>query len=176
MPLIDPGKKAPDFTLLDQNDEAFKLSDHEDKGVVLFFYPKDCTSGCTLEAQDFSALLRDFRKAGAEVVGISILGTKSKKKFVKDAALKLRMLADDHENDDKKPDPKVAQKYGVWTEKSMYGKTYMGLARTTYFIGPGRKVIQRWDGVKVPDHANQVLEAVRAAGLKAAASDPRPSR
>ncbi len=176
MPPIEPGRKAPDFTLLDQNDEAFKLSDHEDKGVVLFFYPKDCTSGCTLEAQDFSALLKDFRKAGAEVVGISILGTKSKKKFVKYAALKLRMLADDHENDDKKPDPKVAQKYGVWTEKSMYGKTYMGLARTTYFIGPGRKVIQRWDGVKVPDHANQVLEAVRAAGLKAAASDPPPSR
>lgn len=165
MPLIDPGKKAPDFTLLDQDDAPFTLSEHEDEAVVLFFYPKDCTSGCTREAQDFSAMLKDFRKAGAEVVGVSILNTKSKRKFVKDAGLKLRMLADDHENAHKKPDPKVAQKYGVWTEKSMYGKTYMGLARTTYLIGPGRKVLQRWDGVKVPDHAQQVLEAVKAAGL-----------
>lgn len=171
MPLIDPGKKAPDFTLLDQDDAPFALSEHEDQAVVLFFYPKDCTSGCTREAQDFSAMLKDFRKAGAEVVGVSILNTKSKRKFVKDAGLKLRMLADDHENADKKPDPKVAQKYGVWTEKSMYGKTYMGLARTTYLIGPGRKVLQRWDGVKVPDHAKQVLAAVKEAGL-----DPRPSR
>jgi thioredoxin-dependent peroxiredoxin len=176
MPLIDPGKKAPDFTLLDQNDETFKLSEHEDKGFVLFFYPKDCTSGCTLEAQDFSSKLKDFRKAGAEVIGVSILNTKSKRKFVKGAGLKLRMLADDHETDDRQPDPKVAQKYGVWTEKSMYGKTYMGLARTTYLIGPGRTVLQRWDGVKVPDHARQVLEAVRAAGLKAAESGPLPSR
>jgi peroxiredoxin Q/BCP len=171
MPLIDPGKKAPDFTLLDQDEQAFTLSDHEDKAVVLFFYPKDCTSGCTREAQDFSAMLKDFRKAGAEVVGVSILNSKSKKKFVKDAGLKLRMLADDHENADKKPDPKIAQKFGVWTEKSMYGKTYMGLARTTYLIGPGRKVLQRWDGVKVPDHAAKVLEAVKEAGL-----DSLPSR
>lgn len=165
MPLIDPGKKAPDFTLLDQDEQAFTLSEQEDKAVVLFFYPKDCTSGCTLEAQDFSAMLKDFNKAGAEVLGVSILNPKSKKKFVKDAGLKLRMLADDHENADKKPDPKVAQKYGVWIEKSMYGKTYLGLARTTYLVGPGRKVLQRWDGVKVPDHARQVLDAVRTAGL-----------
>lgn len=165
MPLIDAGKKAPDFTLLDQDEQAFTLSNHEDKAVVLFFYPKDCTSGCTREAQDFSAMLKDFQRAGAEVVGVSILSPKSKKKFVKDAGLKLRMLADDHENADKKPDPKVAQKFGVWTEKSMYGKTYMGLARTTYLIGPGRKVLQRWDGVKVPDHARQVLEAVKQAAF-----------
>jgi peroxiredoxin Q/BCP len=171
MPLIDAGKKAPDFTLHDQDEQAFSLSEHEDHAVVLFFYPKDCTSGCTREAQDFSAMLKDFRKAGAEVVGVSILDSKSKKKFVKDAGLKLRMLADDHENADKKPDPKIAQKFGVWTEKSMYGKTYMGLARTTYLIGPGRKVLQRWDGVKVPDHAAKVLEAVKEAGL-----DPLPSR
>lgn len=168
---IEPGRKAPDFTLPDQDDRPFTLSEHEDHAVVLFFYPKDCTSGCTLEAQDFSAMVKDFRKAGAEVVGVSILNTKSKKKFVKEAGLKLRMLADSHENADKKPDPQVAQKYGVWIEKSMYGRTYMGLARTTYLIGPGRKVLERWDSVKVPDHADQVLARVRAAGW-----DPIPSR
>lgn len=168
---IDPGRKAPDFTLLDQNEQAFKLSEFEDRGVVLFFYPKDCTSGCTREAQDFSAMAKDFRKAGAEVVGVSILDPASKQKFVIEAKLKLRMLADDALNKDGKPDPKVAQKYGVWAEKSMYGRKFMGLVRTTYLIGPGRKVLARWDKVAVPDHAKKVLAAVREAGL-----DPIPSR
>lgn len=165
MTLIEPGRKAPTFKLLDQNDEPFILSDHEDHAVVLFFYPKDCTSGCTREAQDFSAMRAKFRKAGAEVIGVSILTTKSKAKFVKDAGLNLRMLADDQTNQEGKPDPKVAQKFGVWVEKSMYGRTYMGLQRTTYLIGPGRKVVERWDKVKVPDHAELVLDAVKAIGL-----------
>lgn len=165
MPLIDPGRKAPAFTLSDQTDTPFNLSDHEDHAVVLFFYPKDCTSGCTREAQDFSSMRSKFRKAGAEVVGVSILPSKSKAKFVEQAGLKLRMLADDQVNDDKKPDPKIAQKYGVWVEKSMYGRTYMGLQRTTYLIGPGRKVVRRWDKVSVPDHAAEVLDAVKALGL-----------
>jgi peroxiredoxin Q/BCP len=172
VPPIQTGRKAPDFTLLDQDDTPFKLSDHEDRAVVLFFYPKDCTSGCTREAQDFAAMAKDFRKAGAEVVGVSILNTKSKKKFVNEAGLKhLRLLADDHQSADQRPDPKVAAKYGVWVEKSMYGRSYMGVARTTYLIGPGRKVLERWDGVKVPAHAARVLERVREAGL-----DPLPSR
>tara|TARA_R110000782_G_scaffold57258_18_gene119745 strand:+ start:43686 stop:44201 length:516 start_codon:yes stop_codon:yes gene_type:complete len=171
MPTIEPGRKAPDFTLNDQNEKPFRLAEHEDHAVVLFFYPKDCTSGCTREAQDFSAMAGDFRKAGAEVVGVSILDPASKKKFVTEAKLKLRMLADDHAGKDGKPDPKVAQKYGVWAEKSMYGRKFMGLVRTTYFVGPGRKVLARWDKVAVPDHAKKVLEAVREAGL-----DPIPSR
>lgn len=165
MTLIEPGRKAPAFKLLDQNSEPFNLSDHKDHAVVLFFYPKDCTSGCTLEAQDFSSMREKFRKAGAEAVGISILPPKSKAKFVKDAGLKLRMLADDATNDEGKPDPKIAQKYGVWAEKSMYGRTYMGVERTTYLISPGGKVAQRWDKVKVPNHAAEVLEAVKALGL-----------
>jgi peroxiredoxin Q/BCP len=171
MPLIEPGKKAPDFTLPDQDDRPFKLSDHEHHAVVLFFYPKDRTPGCTLEAQDFSGLSGEFRKAGAEVVGVSILPTKSKKKFIKEAGLALRLLADTSENAEGKPDPKVASLYGVWAEKSMYGRTFMGIVRTTYLIGPGRKVVRRWDKVSVPDHAAEVLEAVRAAGW-----DPLPSR
>ena len=166
MPLIEPGRKAPDFTLLDQDDQPFTLSEHSDRAVVLFFYPKDCTSGCTREAQDFSTLASAFRKAGAEVVGVSILGTKSKRKFAEDAGLRLRLLADDRVNKDGKPDPKVAPKYGVWAEKSMYGRTYMGLLRTTYLIAPGRTVLHRWDKVRVPDHAGAVLEAVRAEGWK----------
>lgn len=165
MASIEPGKKAPTFKLLDQNDETFNLSDHEDHAVVLFFYPKDCTSGCTREALDFSAMRTKFRKAGAEVIGVSILDSKSKAKFVKQAGLKLRMLADDNTDADKKNDPKIAQKYGVWVEKSMYGKKYMGLQRTTYLIGPRRKVVERWDKVKVPNHAEQVLESVKELGL-----------
>ncbi len=171
MPLIEPGGKAPDFTLPDQDDRPFKLSDHEGTPIVLFFYPKDCTSGCTREAQDFSAMLEDFRKAGADVVGVSILNTKSKRKFAKEAGLKLRLLADSNQSADGKPDPKVAPRYGVWAEKSMYGRRFMGLVRTTYLIGPGRKVVARWDKAAVPDHAAAVLETVRAAGW-----DPLPSR
>lgn len=165
MTLIEPGRKAPAFKLLDQNDETFNLTDHEDHAVVLFFYPKDCTSGCTREAQDFSAMRNKFRKAGAEVIGVSILDSASKAKFVKQAGLKLRLLADDNTNTDGKPDPKIAQKFGVWVEKSMYGKKYMGLQRTTYLIGPGRKVLERWDKVKVPNHAEEVLGAVKDLGL-----------
>ncbi|RMH25479.1 MAG: peroxiredoxin [Planctomycetota bacterium] len=168
---INPGRKAPDFTLPDQDGRPFKLSDHEDKAIVLFFYPKDCTSACTIEAKDFSDLRAKFRKAGAEVVGVSILGTASKQKFAQTAGLKIPLLADDRKNDAKKPDPEIAQKYGVWGEKSMYGRTYMGIIRTTYLIGPGRKVVKRWDKVDVPNHAEEVLEQVKALGL-----DPIPSR
>ncbi len=168
---INAGRKAPDFTLLDQDERPFKLSDHEDKAVVLFFYPKDCTSACTVEAKDFSELRSKFRKAGAEVIGVSILGTASKRKFALTAGLKIPVLADDRKNDAKKPDPEIAQKYGVWGEKTMYGRKYMGIIRTTYLIGPGRKVVKRWDEVEVLDHAEAVLDEVRALGL-----DPIPSR
>lgn len=166
MPPIEPGRKAPDFTLPDQDDRPFTLSERSGRGIVLFFYPKDCTTGCTREAQEFSALAPAFRKAGAEVVGVSILGTKSKRKFAEDAGLHLRLLADDRVGKDGKPDPKVAPKYGVWAEKSMYGRTYMGLLRTTYLVGPDRTVLRRWDRVRVPDHAGAVLEAVQAEGWK----------
>lgn len=168
---INAGRKAPDFTLLDQSERPFRLSDHEDRAVVLFFYPKDCTSACTVEAKDFSQWRTEFRKAGAEVIGVSILGTASKRKFAQTAGLKIPVLADDRKNDEKKPDPEIAQRYGVWSEKTMYGRKYMGIIRTTYLIGPGRKVIRRWDNVEVPDHAEEVLGAVRALGL-----DPIPSR
>jgi len=160
MPLIDPGKKAPAFTLKDQNGDTHKLSDYAGKPLVMFWYPKDATSGCTKEACAFRDLGKDFAKAGAAVVGVSILDEKSKKKFADKESLTYPLLADAATDDDGKPDPKIAPKYGVWVEKSMYGKTYMGIQRTTYLIDADGKVVQRWDKVKVPNHAEEVLEAV----------------
>jgi peroxiredoxin Q/BCP len=161
MSTIEIGKKAPAFTLKDQHGETHRLSQYKGRPVVLFFYPKDMTSGCTQEACDFQDLDSKFKKAGAVVLGISILGTKSKLKFAQKEGLGYPLLADDRENEDGKPDPEIARKYGVWVEKSMYGKTYMGIERTTYLIDADGKVAKRWDKVKVPSHADEVLEAVK---------------
>ena len=161
---IDTGKKAPAFSLKDQEGSTHKLADYAGKPLVIFFYPKDDTSGCTKEACAFRDLKGDFAKAGAEVLGISILDTKSKAKFAGKHDLNFPLLADDAVGDDGKPAPKIADKYGVWVEKSMYGKTYMGINRTTYLIGPDGKVARRWDKVKVPGHADEVLEAARELG------------
>jgi peroxiredoxin Q/BCP len=164
MPLIDPGKKAPAFTLKDQGEQARSLKDYAGSPLVIFFYPKDLTSGCTREACDFRDLGKAFEKAGAAVLGVSILPPKSKKKFADKEGLSYPLLADDRVNDAGKPAPVVCAKYGVWVEKSMYGKTYMGIQRTTYLIGADGKVAQRWDKVKVPGHADEVLAAVRDLG------------
>lgn len=162
MSRIEIGKKAPAFSLKDQHEQTHKLSDYKGKPMVLFFYPKDMTSGCTREACDFQDLCTKFKRAGAAVLGISILPPKSKLKFAEKEGLKYPLLADDRTNDDGKPDPAVCAKYGVWIEKSMYGKKYMGIDRTTYLIDADGKVAQRWDKVKVPDHAEEVLAAVKA--------------
>ena len=159
--MIDPGKKAPAFTLKDQDGAAHALSDYAGSPVVLFFYPKDMTSGCTQEACEFRDLMPKFGKSKAKVFGVSILGTKSKAEFAAKEGLDYPLLADDAAGADGKPDPKVAQKYGVWADKSMYGRTYKGIQRTTYLIGPDGKVARRWDKVKVPGHAAEVLDAVR---------------
>lgn len=163
MALIEPGKKAPAFTLKDQDEVKHALKDCAGRPVVLFFYPKDATSGCTKEACGFGDLLPDFEKVGTRVFGISILGTKSKKKFADKEGLTYPLLADDRVGEDGKPDPVVCAKYGVWVEKSMYGRTYMGIERTTYLIDAQGKVARRWDKVKVPGHVEEVLEAVGGA-------------
>lgn len=170
-PFPAPGDAAPDFTLFDQSGNPFTLSGQRGHALVLFFYPKDCTSACTDEAKDFSRLRPRFRKAGAEVVGVSMLNQRSKRKFIEQAALKLRLLADERVNADKKPDPEVSRRYNVWGEKSMYGRAYMGIIRTTLLIDPVGVVLRRWDGVTVPGHAEEVLGAVTALGL-----GPIPSR
>jgi peroxiredoxin Q/BCP len=152
MSLIDPGKKAPAFTLKDQEGRPHSLSDYTGRAVVLYFYPKDDTPGCTTESCAFQSLLPKFKKMKAEVLGMSILDEASKARFAAKHDLTFPLLADaNHE---------VAEKYGVWQEKSNYGKKYMGIARTTYLIGPDGKVQKRWDKVKVDGHADEVLKAI----------------
>ncbi|MEO1007339.1 MAG: peroxiredoxin [Planctomycetota bacterium] len=158
--MLDPGKKAPAFTLADQSDTKHALKDYAGRPLVLFFYPKDGTSGCTTEACDFRDLLPEFEEMDAAVLGISILDTKSKAKFAKKHDLSYPLLADDRIDADERPDPEVAQKYGVWVEKSMYGKTYMGIERTTFLIDAAGKIAQVWSKVKVPGHAEAVRDAV----------------
>jgi len=154
MPLIDPGRKAPAFALKDQDAKVHKLSDYAGRPVVLYFYPKDDTPGCTTESCNFRDNLPRFKASKAVVLGASILDEQSKAKFASKFDINFPLLADaDHE---------VAEKYGVWQEKSNYGRKYMGIVRTTYLIGPDGKVVQRWDGVKVEGHADEVLAAVKA--------------
>jgi len=158
MPLIDPGKKAPAFTLADQHGEKHKLSDYAGKPVVLYFYPKDDTSGCTKEACQFRDMHPAFDDADAVVLGVSPDSVESHAKFANKHGLEFTLLADPKDATDT---PKVCDKYGVWQEKSMYGKKYMGVVRTTYLIGADGKVVRRWDKVKVPDHAEDVLDTLR---------------
>jgi peroxiredoxin Q/BCP len=152
MPLIDPGRKAPSFTLKDQNGKTHRLSDYAGRRVVLYFYPKDDTPGCTQETCEFQALLPAFAPNKAAVLGVSILDEKSKAKFAAKHGITFPLLAD--------ADHAVAEKYGVWQEKSRYGRTYMGIARTTYLIGEDGKVVQRWDNVKVNGHAEEVVKQI----------------
>jgi len=152
MSLIDPGKKAPAFSLKDQEGKTHKLSDFAGRPVVLYFYPKDDTPGCTKEACAFQDNLPKFKPSKAAVLGVSILDEASKAKFARKHDLTFPLLADaDHE---------VADKYGVWQKKSLYGRAFMGIVRTTYLIGADGKIAKRWDNVKVGGHADEVLEAV----------------
>jgi peroxiredoxin Q/BCP len=152
MPLIEPGKKAPAFALKDQSGKTHRLSDYEGKAVVLYFYPKDDTPGCTKEACDFRDHLPTFKRDKAVVLGISVLDEASKARFADKYDLNFPLLAD--------PDHDIADKYGAWQKKSMYGREYMGVARITYLIGPDGKVVRRWDKVQVDGHAEDVLAAL----------------
>jgi len=152
MSLIDPGKKAPAFALKDQHGKTHRLSDYAGRSLILYFYPKDDTPGCTRESCDFQSKLPKFKPRKAIVFGVSILDEKSKAKFAAKHGLTFPLLADaEHE---------VAEKYGVWQEKSRYGRKYMGIVRTTYLVGADGKVQQRWDNVKVDGHVDEVLAAL----------------
>jgi len=153
MPLIDEGKKAPAFSLADQDGKTHKLKDYAGRPVVLYFYPKDDTPGCTTEACAFRDAQPDFSKVKAVVLGVSVLDTKSKAKFASKHGLNFPLLADE--------DHAIADAYGAWQEKSMYGRKYMGVARITYLIGPDGNVLKRWDKVSPATHADEVLEQVR---------------
>ncbi len=152
MPLIEPGQPAPDFTLRDQNGNEHSLKKYAGRPVVLYFYPKDDTPGCTTETCDFRDNLPRFETANAAVLGVSILDEASKARFAAKHNVTFPLLAD--------ADHAVAENYGVWQEKKNYGRSYMGIARTTYLIDRDGKVARRWDKVKVDGHAAAVLEAV----------------
>jgi peroxiredoxin Q/BCP len=154
MPLIEPGQKAPAFALNDQNGKPHRLSDYAGQPVVLYFYPKDDTPGCTKESCEFRDTLPKFKSEKAVVLGVSILDEASKAKFANKYDLNFPLVSD--------PDHAVADKYGAWQERSMYGRKFMGVARTTYLIDKDGKVAKRWDKVKVDGHVDDVLGAVNA--------------
>ncbi|MEM1386114.1 MAG: thioredoxin-dependent thiol peroxidase [Pseudomonadota bacterium] len=152
--MIEAGQTAPDFTLPRDGDGTVTLSDLKGGPVVLYFYPKDDTKGCTTEALDFTAAMPAFEAAKATVLGVSKDSVAKHDKFRAKHELGITLLSD--END------AVCEAYGVWKEKSMYGKTYMGIERSTFLIDADGKVAEVWPKVKVKGHVDAVLAAVQA--------------
>lgn len=151
--MLEAGSQPPPIDLPAGDGGRVRLDDFAGRPVVVYFYPKDDTSGCTREAQDFTALLEDFRAAGAAVVGISPDGPKSHAKFAAKYDLAFPLASDENKE--------VCAAYGVWVEKSMYGRKYMGVERSTFLIGRDGRIARVWRKVKVPGHAAEVLEAAR---------------
>ncbi|OWU83894.1 alkyl hydroperoxide reductase [Oceanicola sp. 22II-s10i] len=150
----DKGEKAPEFTLPRDGGGEISLSDFAGKPVVLYFYPKDDTPGCTLESKDFTAAGDAFAAEGATIIGVSKDSVESHDKFRDKHALSV-VLASDKDGD-------VCERYGVWGEKNMYGKTFMGITRATFLIGPDGTIAEAWPKVKVDGHVDEVLEKVKA--------------
>lgn len=151
---LTAGDIAPDFSLPRNGGGTVSLSEFAGKPVILYFYPKDDTSGCTTEAVDFSGLTEEFAKLDATVIGVSPDSVKSHDKFAAKHNLSVVLAADEEH--------KALEAYGVWKEKSMYGKTYMGVERSTFLIDKSGKVAEAWRKVKVPGHAEAVLKATQA--------------
>jgi len=147
------GDKVPDFTTLDDSGHPVSLSDFKGKSVVLYFYPKDDTSGCTKEACDFRDAFPRFGKTDAEVIGVSPDSVESHRKFKKKYELPFKLLADEGH--------KLADKFGVWKEKSMYGRNFMGIERTTVLIDRNGRVARIFPKVRVPGHVEEVETALR---------------
>src|SRR5262245_36645982 len=155
---LEPGAKAPAFSLKSDNGKSVKLSDFQGKPVVLYFYPKDDTPGCTREACAFRDLKGEMEKAGAVVLGVSPDTVEMHGKFRDKYKLNFPLLAD--------PDHALADTYGAWREKNMYGKKSMGIQRSTYLIGPDGKIARVWKKVNVDGHDAAVLEAIKALATK----------
>jgi peroxiredoxin Q/BCP len=154
--MVEDGKKAPDFELKDADERSTTLASLKGGPVVLYFYPKDDTSGCTAEAKDFTCLIDDFKRAGAEVIGVSPDSPQSHAKFREKYGLGVRLLADEARE--------TAQAYGVWVEKSMYGRKYMGVDRSTFLVDKQGAIARIWRKVKVEGHVQEVLDTAKALG------------
>jgi peroxiredoxin Q/BCP len=150
--MISEGDRAPDFDVTTSDGRTVNLS-QPGKPLVLYFYPKDDTSGCTREAQDFTSLAPGFAKAGALVVGVSRDPMRRHEKFIDKYELNVPLASDE--------DGRISDAFGTWVQKSMYGRKYMGMERSTFLIGPDGKLLKEWRKVKVPGHAEEVLAAVR---------------
>ena len=153
--MIQEGRKAPAFNLLSSTGDKLALKDLAGKYVVIYFYPRDNTPGCTTEANDFNKALRKIKARDAVVVGVSKDSIESHCKFADKYELKFPLLSD--------PDGKMLEKYDAWGEKNMYGKKSMGIIRSTVLIGPDGKVIKHWPKVKVNGHVDAVIEALNEA-------------
>jgi peroxiredoxin Q/BCP len=151
---VEAGKKAPDFTAVTDGGQKLKLSDLRGKAIVLYFYPKDDTSGCTAEACGFRDQLPDFSKVKAHVIGISRDSVQRHDKFKAKYALNFPLVSDE--------DGKICEKYGTWIEKSLYGRKYMGIDRATFLIDKDGVVHKAWRKVKVAGHVDEVQEALKA--------------
>jgi len=151
--MLNEGDKAPDVGLTGADGEEVRLGDFKGQKLVVYFYPKDDTSGCTREAQDFTALAEEFEAVGTWVIGVSKDSPKSHAKFRDKYELKVRLLTDG--------DRSVCEAFGTWVEKSMYGRKYMGIDRSTFLIDRDGVVKGVWRKVKVPGHAEAVLKAAR---------------
>lgn len=150
---LDVGRTPPPFELPAEGGGTVNLGELRGKSVVVYFYPKDNTTGCTQEAMDFSALEPEFRKAGVRVLGISPDSLKKHANFRKKHELTIELLSDE--------DHKVAEAYGLWVEKTFYGRKYMGVERTTLLIGPDGRIARVWRKVAIDGHAREVLDAVK---------------
>ena len=152
--MIEQGGKAPAITIIASDGSSIDLA-APGKPLVLYFYPKDDTSGCTREAQDFTALAPDFERAGVKVIGVSRDPMKKHEKFIGKYGLAVPLASDE--------DGRISDAFGTWVEKSMYGRKYMGMERATYLIGADGRVLRAWRKVKVPGHAQEVLDAAKTA-------------
>jgi peroxiredoxin Q/BCP len=151
--MLNEGDKAPAITVTASDGSSVNLAS-PGQPLVLYFYPKDDTSGCTREAQDFTALAGYYAKAGVKVVGVSRDPMKSHEKFIGKYGLAVPLVSDE--------DGLISEAFGTWVQKSMYGRKYMGMERATYLIGADGRVLKAWRKVKVPNHAQDVLESARA--------------
>jgi len=154
--MVSEGDRAPAMTVTASDGGNLNLAS-PCQPLVLYFYPKDDTSGCTREAQDFTALAPEFAKAGVKVVGVSRDSMKSHDKFIGKYGLAVPLASDE--------DGRISDAFGTWVQKSMYGRKYMGMERATYLIGADGRVLRAWRKVKVPNHANEVLKAAREAAV-----------